>query len=62
MCGRVCAMAGRAWSGWRGMVLMARVECRCERRHGEMESGHPRSFACMGIGGKLEDNGLAGRD
>lgn len=44
------------------MMLMARVECRWERRHGAVGSGHLDLSHCMGIGGKLEDNGLAGRD
>lgn len=49
VCGRAWTMGGRAWSGLGGMLLMAREECRCEGRHGEMESGHHLdSFACMG--------------
>lgn len=39
---------------------MVGAECRCERRHGAMESGHLDLSHAWAIGGKLEDNGLAG--
>lgn len=41
---------------------MARVECCCERRHGEMESGHLDLSHAWALAGSLKTTDLQGRD